>query len=241
MNVGTDDLFIFDSMRFSEESALRSMMTISYGQNNTRHVRAGRIIFWDDSMQYSDTLFVYQQPLRIITSDLEAVVPAVASAFSFRVAEDKTDNYRVEYDADWIELVQSQGKEGGAEYRWKTKDNPGVVMREAQIKVYLNGFEEPDVFRVYQEGSGLSVSVTYSGKQVKAPSIYGLFPEKSTIWWGDGDSMPYSGGVSHTYKSSGSHTVKVVTTLMEYIERAEVSELEEGMHIDFSKMRSHDE
>ena len=241
MNVGTDDLFIFDSMRFSEESALRSMMTISYGQNNTRHVRAGRIIFWDDSMQYSDTLFVYQQPLRIITSDLEAVVPAVASEFSFRVAEDKTDNYRLEYDADWIELVQSQGKEGGAEYRWKTKDNPGVVMREAQIKVYLNGFEEPDVFRVYQEGSGLSVSVTYSGKQVKAPSIYGLFPEKSTIWWGDGDSMPYSGGASHTYQSSGSHTVKVVTTLMEYIERAEVSELEEGMHIDFSKMRSHDE
>lgn len=241
MNVGTDDLFIFDSMRFSEESALRSMMTISYGQNNTRHVRAGRIIFWDDSMQYSDTLFVYQQPLRIITSDLEAVVPAVASEFSFRVAEDKTDNYRVEYDADWIELVQSQGKEGGAEYRWKTKDNPGMVMREAQIKVYLNGFEEPDVFRVYQEGSGLSVSVTYSGKQVKAPSIYGLFPEKSTIWWGDGDSMPYSGGASHTYKSSGSHTVKVVTTLMEYIERAEVTELEEGMHIDFSKMRSHDE
>lgn len=241
MNVGTDDLFIFDSMRFSEESALRSIMTISYGQNNTRHVRAGRIIFWDDSMQYSDTLFVYQQPLRIITSDLEAVVPAVASEFSFRVAEDKTDNYRVEYDADWIELVQSQGKEGGAEYRWKTKDNPGMVMREAQIKVYLNGFEEPDVFRVYQEGSGLSISVTYSGKQVKAPSIYGLFPEKSTIWWGDGDSMPYSGGASHTYKSSGSHTVKVVTTLMEYIERAEVTELEEGMHIDFSKMRSHDE
>ena len=42
------------------------------------------------------------------------------------------------------------------------------LFKQAGIKVYLNGIEEPDVFHVYQEGPELSVSVTYSGKQVKA-------------------------------------------------------------------------
>ena len=242
-----EEMFDFNSIRFEWESQFRTNMTIPYSQNKTRDVRSARIVFYgggyhDGNYDYIDTLYVYQQPVTIIASDREAFVPAAASEFSFRVAEDKTDNYRVEYDADWIELVKSQGKEGGAEYRWKTKENTGTGMRETQIRVFLNGFDEPDIFHVYQEGAELSVSVTYSGKkQVKAPSYYGPFPEKGTIWWGDGDSMAYSGGASHTYSTTGSHTVTVSTKYMHLIERAEVTDLEDGMHIDFSKMRNHNE
>ena len=245
---GASEVFDLDAMSSTWERH-KCTLTIPYSRNTTRNVRFARVIFFGGEQNsvtyefsYSDTLNVYQQPVTIIASDREAFVPAAASEFSFRVAEDKTDNYRVEYDANWIELVKSQGKEGGAEYRWKTKENTGTGMRETQIRVFLNGFDEPDIFHVYQEGAELSVSVTYSGKkQVKAPSYYGPFPEKGTIWWGDGDSMAYSGGASHTYSTTGSHTVTVSTKYMHLIERAEVTDLEDGMHIDFSKMRNHNE
>ena len=138
---------------------------------------------------------------------------------------------------DWIQLISCQEEDGGAVYRWKTTANAGTAMREAQIKVYLDGFEEPDIFHVYQEGSGLSVAVTYAAKQVKAPFIFGTFSEQSTLWWGDGNSVPYAGGLDHAYNTSGNHTITVSTKRMQYIDRAEIKELEEGMHIDFSKMR----
>ena len=245
---GASEVFDLDAMSSTWERH-KCTLTIPYSRNTTRNVRFARVIFFGGEQNsvtyefsYSDTLNVYQQPVTIIASDREVFVPAAASEFSFRVVENKTDNYRVEYDADWIELVKSQGKEGGAEYRWKTKENTGTGMRETQIRVFLNGFDEPDIFHVYQEGAELSVSVTYSGKkQVKAPSYYGPFPEKGTIWWGDGDSMAYSGGASHTYSTTGSHTVTVSTKYMHLIERAEVTDLEDGMHIDFSKMRNHNE
>ena len=243
-----EEMLDFDAIRFDWENEYCCKMTIPYTLNTTRKVRSGQIIFYggeykNGNYEYTDTLHVYQQPVTIIASEKEVFLPSVASQFSFRVAEDQTDNYRVENDADWIEAVKSQGKKGGAEYVWKAKKNTGTGLREAQIKVYLSGFDEPDVLQVYQEGGELSVSATYSGKrkQVKAPAIFGPFAEKSTIWWGDEASMPYSAGASHTYGTSGSHTISVTTKYMHYIERAEVTDLEDGMHIDFSKMRNHNE
>lgn len=236
------EIFDFSNVSISRESGFKSIMTIPYRQNNTRQIRTGRIIVYGGSSdEYTFTLYIHQHPVMIIASEQEVFIPSGASEFSFRVAEDKTDNYRVECDADWIELVSSLEKEGGAEYVWKATENTGTGMREAQIRVYLNGFDVPDVFSVYQEGPELSVSVTYTGKQVKAPSIFSQFPERLTIWWGDGSSMPYSGGAAHSYSSSGSHTVSVSTKYMDYIERAEVNVLEDGMHIDFSKMRNKNE
>ena len=115
---------------------------------------------------------------------------------------------------DWIQPISFKEEDGGAVYRGKTSDNAGTAMREAQIKVYLEGFDEPEIFHVYQEGSGLSISVTYTSKNVKAPYIFGTFSEQSTLWWGDGSSVPYAGGLDHAYKTSGSHTITVSTTVM---------------------------
>ena len=95
----------------------------------------------------------------------------------------------------------------------------------------------PDVFRICQEGSGLSISVTYTSRHVKAPSVFGQYREQSTIFWGDGTSQPYSEGATHSYSEGGSHTVTVTSNSMEYIDWSEVSSFENGMRIDFSKFR----
>lgn len=243
---GTMDIggnFLTWENRYTDISDTLTQMSVSYSLNKTRNVRGAVIYVHDDSFlsspstSLSDTLNFYQAPVPIIISESEVFVPSVASEFSFRTAEKTTEKYRVENEADWVQLISCKEKEGGAEYRWKTKDYVGSAMREAQIKVYLDGFEEPDVFHVYQEGSGLSVSVTYSSKKVRAPYIFGTFAEQSTLWWGDGNSVPYAGGTEHSYNASGNHTITITTNRMQYIDRAEVKELEEGMHIDFSKMR----
>ena len=231
------DVLDSGSKVFTDLSPRLFQMTIAYTMNKTRSVREAVVQFWDDSRTYEARQTIYQAPIPIVVSGLEIFVPSVASEFSFRLAEKSLDLYRVENVPDWIQLVSRREEEGGAVYRWKTKDYAGSAMREAQIRVYREGFEEPEIFHVYQEGSGLSFSVTYSSQKVKAHYIFGTFAEQSTLWWGDGNSAPYAGGTEHSYNASGNHTITIATNRMPYIERAEVKELEEGMHIDFSKMR----
>jgi hypothetical protein len=110
-------------------------------------------------------------------------------------------------------------------------------MRVAEIKIYRTDGGWPDVFRVCQEGSGLSFSVTYSGRHVVAPLLYGTNREQSTIWWGDGTSEPYTDGARHTYADAGPHTIEITAKRMTYVDWAEVSEFQDGMHIDFSHVR----
>ena len=109
-------------------------------------------------------------------------------------------------------------------------------MREEDIKIYRTDGGWPDVFHVRQEGSGLSVSVTYTGNRVTAPAVHGRYWNESVIYWGDGTSRNYVENASHTYSSSGTHTVTVTSQRMQYIDWAEVSSFQNGMKIDFSKM-----
>ena len=236
------DQYLDVKITYEKVSSLRTRMIFSYGLNNTREVRAVKFSFSDDSGAFSANLTIYQQPAEIVTSGLETILPSASSEFSFRVAGDNPEKYRIEVDADWIQSVGCQATPGGATFTMTAAGNPGALVRQAQIKVYLEGVGEPDVILVSQEGSGsLWFSVTYSGRQVKSPYLFGPYAERGIIWWGDGNSSPYSGGASHAYEASGNHTIKVTTGLMSYIERAEVTEMEDGMTIDFSGMRSSDE
>ena len=239
-NLGDDRLFSNLDYVFEDESAFLTQLRLSYGRNHTRHVRAGYIVCQHDSRTVSDTLSVCQPPVAIVTSEKEIVVPVVASVFSFRVAGIIPEDYRVECSSDWLELIGSEVKGGEVEYRWRTKDNESGT-REDQIKVYLNGYDEPDVVHVQQEGREMSFSVTYSARQVTAPFVFGPFLESCTIWWGDGNSALYTGGLPYAYGTSGSHTLTITTKQMPFIERAEVRDIEEGMHIDFSGMRGNNE
>lgn len=218
----------------------QTTVTMQYIENPLRRVRKGYVILRAFGSDEADTLVFTQPPLTILTSDAEVFIPADATEFSFRVAGTNPDAYRVEKGAfsNWIQLTGTKPEGEETVYRWKAEANSGRAMRAVDIKIYPVKGGWPDVFRICQEGSGLSISVTYSSPQVKAPAIYGPYREHSTIWWGDGTSQPFADGATHNYSGSGRHTVTVRTNRMEYIDWAEVSSFENGMHIDFSKIHS---
>lgn len=235
---GDNYVFAYGSRRYVRDNPRQTTVTVQYTKNPLRRVRKGYVMLSVfDSDQY-DTLVFTQPPLTILTSDSEVFIPAEASTFTFRVAGTDPGAYRVEKGpfSEWIQAEGTQPSGGETLYRWRAEPNTGRAMRAVDIKIYPVKGGWPDVFRICQEGSGLSVSVTYSLPKVKAPAIYGPYREHSTIWWGDGTSQPFADGATHNYSGSGRHTVTVRTNRMEYIDWAEVSSFENGMHIDFSKI-----
>ena len=152
------------------------------------------------------------------------------------MAGTNTGQYSIESYPSWLRIDHVETKDGELVYHWKADANPNAAMRMERIKIYPTKGGWPDVFRVCQEGLGLSFSVTYSSRRVVAPALYGPYREYSTIWWGDGSHQAYTDGATHTYSGSGKHTITVETNRMKFIDWAEVSSFEDGMHIDFSNI-----
>lgn len=235
---GDNYVFIFATRQFVQDDPKQTTATVSYTQNQLRRPRYGYVLLYDYAFEHVDTVVFTQPPLTILTSEPEVFIPADALEFSFRVAGTDAEAYQVQVGpfSSWIEFVGTERDGDETVFRWKAEANTGPAMRKVDIKIYPVKGGWPDVFRICQEGSGLSFSVTYSSRQVKAPALYGNYREQSMIWWGDGTRQPYADGATHNYSEGGKHTITVSTTSMEYIDWAEVSSIENGMHIDFSKV-----
>lgn len=230
------DRYIFNLPQIHSDSPTRTTATISYTANRLRETRYASLILSNYDNSQVDTLEFFQPRSTILTSDSLVFIPSAASDFSFRVAGTGVSQYSIESYPSWLRIDHVETKGGELEYHWKAEANSGGFMRKADIKIYPTKGGWPDVFRVCQEGAGLSFSVTYSSRQVVAPALYGPYREYSTIWWGDGSHQTFTDGATHTYSGSGAHTITVETTRMEFIDWAEVSTFENGMHIDFSNI-----
>ena len=237
--VGDDYVFMFNTREFVQDNPKQTTATVMYTENHLRRPRYGYVYLYDPTFEHVDTVRFTQPPLTILTSDPEVFIPADATEFSFRVAGTDPAAYDVQVGpfSYWIEFMGTEQDGDETVFRWKAETNPGAAMRKVEIKIYPVKGGWPDVFYICQEGSGLSFSVTYSSHQVKAPALYGKYREQSTIWWGDGTSQPYADDATHKYSEGGSHTITVRTNSMEYIDWAEVSSFENGMHIDFSNIK----
>ena len=235
---GDNYLLMPGSRRDVSDNTRQTTVTIGYTKNPLRRAREGYAILFDFDHTPSDTLVFSQAPRTILTSEPEIFIPAEASELSFRVAGTDPGAYQVEkkWSSSWLQFIGTQTDGEETVYRWKAEANTGKAMRKADIEIYPADGGWPDVFRVCQEGSGLSVSVTYSSRLVTAPALYGPYREQSTIWWGDGSSQPFAEGAFHRYAGGGKHTITVRTNRMEYIDWAEVSSFENGMRIDFSNI-----
>ncbi|MGX8707139.1 MAG: BACON domain-containing protein [Bacteroidales bacterium] len=228
--------YVFNLPQTRSDSPTRTTATISYSANALRETRYASLVLYNFDQSQVDTLEFHQQPVTILTSDTLVFLPSAASDFSFRVAGTNTGQYSIESYPSWLRIDHVETKDGELVYHWKADANPNAAMRMERIKIYPTKGGWPDVFRVCQEGLGLSFSVMYSSRRVVAPALYGPYREYSTIWWGDGSHQAYTDGATHTYSGSGKHTITVETNRMKFIDWAEVSSFEDGMHIDFSNI-----
>ena len=234
--VGDNYVFAVGARSFKRMDSRHTLATCPYTRNGLRRERKAFMVYSNYDRSTCDTAWFTQPPVTILTSDTEVTLPQAAGTFSFRVAGMDPGQYRLETPAWWLEQTGVSTKNGELEYRWKATENTYRAMREDDIKIYRTDGGWPDVFHVRQEGSGLSVSVTYTGNRVTAPAVHGRYWNESVIYWGDGNSRNYVENASHTYSSSGTHTVTVTSQRMQYIDWAEVSSFQNGMKIDFSKM-----
>ena len=234
---GDDYVFAGVARSFKSVDIRHTLAICPYSKNELRRERKAFVYFVNYDHSTRDTVWFVQPPVTILTAGTEATLPSAASTFSFRVAGTAPALYSLESNGSWLEQTGVTTKNGEMEYRWKAAENTGRAMREADIKIYRTDGGWPDVFHVRQEGSGLSVSVTYTGSRVKAPAIHGRYWNESFIYWGDGSSQNYVENASHSYSSSGTHTVTVISQRMEFIDWAEVSSFQNNMRIDFSGMR----
>ena len=228
--------FVFMIPQTHSDSPTRTTATVGYTANKLRETRYASLVLFNFNDTQVDTLRFFQPPVPILTSDSLVFIPSAASDFSFRVAGTSTSQYSIEKNASWLKMDHVETKDGELEYHWKANANPNAAMRMAKISIYPTKGGWPDVLQICQEGGGLSFSVTYSSRKVIAPALYGTFREYSTIWWGDGRRQTFTDGATHTYSGSGKHTITVETNRMKFIDWAEVSSFEDGMHIDFSNI-----
>ena len=235
--LGDNYVFATGGQRSHRDDLRHTTVSVPYTRNRLRRARQAYLYYYNFDHSFGDTITFIQPPVPILTSDAEVTLPRQEGSFSFRLAGEDAGLYKLEFTDSWIHQTDVLSKSGETEYRWQADANPDASMRVAEIKIYRTDGGWPDVFRVCQEGSGLSFSVTYSGRHVVAPLLYGTNREQSTIWWGDGTSEPYTDGARHTYADAGPHTIEITAKRMTYVDWAEVSEFQDGMHIDFSHVR----
>ena len=232
------DDYVFNGVaRQSTRIDLRhTRCTCPYTKNPLRRERKGYLLLYNYDFTTRDTVWFYQPPVTILTSGTEVTLPQSAGTFSFRVAGTDQGLYSVESYPSWVEQTGVSVKNGELEYQWKSAQNTGRAMREGTIKIYRTDGGWPDEFLVRQEGSGLSVSVSYTTQRGQAPVIHGKYWTESIIDWGDGSSQNYVEKAKHSYASFRAYTITVTSRRMEYIDWAEISSFQNGMLIDFSNM-----
>lgn len=233
---GDDYVFSGVARTFETVDSRHSLARCPYTKNSLRRERKGYLLLHNYNLTTTDTIWFYQPPVTILTSGTEVTLPQSAGTFSFRVAGTDQSLYTVDSSPYWVEQTGVSVKNGELEYRWKSAANTGRAMREGTIKIYRTDGGWPDEFLVRQEGSGLSVSVSYTTQRGFAPVIHGKYWNESVIDWGDGSSQNYVEKAKHSYASFSAYTITVTSRRMEYFDWAEVSTFQNGMLIDFSKM-----
>ena len=234
--VGDDYVFSGAARKATSIDPKHTRCTCPYTKNSLRRERKAYVILYNYDHSHVDTIYFTQPPVTILTSGTEVTLPQSAGTFSFRVAGTDQSLYSVDSSPYWVEQTGVSVKNGELEYQWKAAANTGRAMREGTIKIYRTDGGWPDEFLVRQEGSGLSVSVSYTTQRGQAPVIHGKYWYESVIDWGDGSSQNYVEKAKHSYASFRAYTITVTSRRMEYFDWAEVSTFQNGMLIDFSKM-----
>ena len=182
----------------------------------------------------NEEVAVYQlgeEPALIISSR-EVEVPTLGGSFEVQI----TSNLDVEIEVqpascDWVEEVKTKMISTNTYYFMAAPNETGdardmfLVFRNAE-------YELSDVLHVRQL-SLPGFSFTTTRQEVRVPW---LTESNDVVWvfWGDGNYHSYAPDLVHNYAEPGLHTVQVEGKTVAPVT---ISDLEDGMVIDFSRIK----
>ena len=205
----------------------------AYVRNHTRSPRVCDLIFRNEQFSKADTVHVGQRQASILLSSGELYVPSQGAGISFYTPEQVGDPSLFRFDASWLVLAGVEPESDGFRFDFRIGANPDDGFREVRGEVYRPGFDEPELFSVLQFGQRPSFSYTATQAEVTAPELDGSsFP--ALILWGDGSYELYEEGLVHQYGQGGAHTVRIEALSLPFFL---IPPLEDGMRLDFSKVR----
>ena len=208
------------------------MFTVA--KNNGRTDRAGWIVFKNEAQGKADSVRVTQsyQPILVSRDTLKAA--GGGWTVSFETVGPNPDNYRVVLADRWLSLAGQERFEDRSRFQiavqaQAAQDGP----RCSDVLVYDKDYTEPDTLRILQYEKMPSFSFTTKARTVTVPEVEGD-NQMGFVAWGDGAQEPWSPDLSHTYKSSGPHTVYVEIRSKK---RVPFKNLENGMTINLRDLR----
>ena len=206
----------------------------SVGKNHGRVGRSAWIVFKNESLDCSDTVFVSQAFQPILISNDTLTAPSRGCTVSFETVGPDPSDYRVEFVDDWLSLEGRDKVSGHSRFRVSVEgQSVATSSRDSRVLVFFTGYSEPDTVLVHQFERLPSFSFTSTSRTVHVPNVEGE-NQLGFIYWGDGTMEPYAPGLTHRYASSGVHTV---TVEIRSKKRVSFNGLENGMTINVKGLR----
>ena len=172
----------------------------------------------------------------LVISAREVEIPTVGGDFEVQI----TSNLDVETEmlpasCDWVEEVMTKMISTNT-YFYMVAPNETGEPREMSLVFKNTEYNLSDTLHVKQAFMP-GFSFTTSRQEVKGPWL--MEPgEGVRVFWGDGSYEPYAPDLIHSYAEPGPHTVVIEGDPVAPIR---ISELEDGMVIDFSRIKKTEE
>lgn len=231
------ELLVPENCTWLQEIQTKTVSTCTYQfayiRNHSRSPRFCDLIFRNASFSKADTVHVAQPQASILLSSGELFIPSQGAEISIHTSEQIADPALFHYDASWLELTSVEPDADGTCFNFRIGPNQADQYREVRGEIYRPGFDEPELFTLYQFAQRPSLTYTTTRNEVTAPEMRGANTPVLIIW-GDGTYELYEDGKAHTYGQSGSHTIRIEATALPFLL---VPMPENGMSFDFSGLR----
>ncbi|MCR5709972.1 MAG: hypothetical protein K6G79_05765 [Bacteroidales bacterium] len=220
------------------EVSTKSLSTDTYGfvvdPNESFLVRVAEIVFSNAQWNLQDTVRVSQTGFPPILASHDTLsFPSFGAMRTFRTVGSDPDELTVAVSDRWLWLKSHEVEKESVRFGVYAQEYEGDQPRLGSVRVWHRERSIPDSLVVRQWQRFPYFSFTTKAGSVTVPRV-GEGSPLGFIYWGDGTDDDYADGCTHTYAEEGQHTV-----IVEISDKKEVSisGLEDGMQIDFSKLR----